>query len=88
MSSPERKMIINMKPSLKAVILDVFFMMLYIHHIPNIIYKGNMFGSGRLIDISSTRNFVQSYIGKLFFLSIVFMVFHYIVVPIIRKTCE
>lgn len=86
MSSPERKMIINMKPSLKAVILDVIFMILYIHHIPNIIYKGNMFGSGKLIDVSSVPNFMQSYIGKLVFLSIVFMILHYILVPIIRKT--
>ena len=87
MSSSEIKMIINMKPSLKSVILDVFFMILYIHHIPNIIYKGNMFGSGKLIDVSSIRNFIQSYIGKLVFLSIVFMILHYIVVPFIRKKC-
>jgi hypothetical protein len=87
MTSTERKIIINMKPSLKSVILDVFFMTLYIHHIPNIINNGSMFGSGKLIDISSVPSFIQSYFGKIFFLIIVFTIFHYIVVPNIRKTC-
>lgn len=87
MTSTERKILINMKPSLKSVILDSFFMILYIHHLPNIIKNGTMFGSGKLIDLSSVPSFIQSYFGKMFFLFIIFTVFHYIVVPNIRKTC-
>ena len=78
------RLYISTRPTFKSVILDVFFMILYIHHFPNILRGGNLMGNSPIIDISSLSRFVGSYIGKIIYMFIVFTILHYILVPFIK----
>jgi hypothetical protein len=85
MNKKEKKMNKFLNSSLKLIILDVLFMILYMHHLPHIMNGGDHFSS--LIDTSSVIKFMQSYIGKIFYLFIIFMLLHCCIIPFIRKRC-
>ena len=81
------RLYISTRPTFKSVILDVFFMMLYIHHFPNILRGGNLMGDTPIIDISSLTYFLNSYVGKITYMFLIFMILHYVLVPFIHKFC-
>jgi hypothetical protein len=81
------RLYISTRPTFKSVILDVFFMMLYIHHFPNILRGGNLMGNSQIINVSSLPAFLSSYLGKITYMFIIFMTLHYVLVPFIHKYC-
>lgn len=67
------------------VLIEVFYSIMFSHHIPMIFRQGGFFGNIPIIDFSSISTFFQSYIGKLIFFIIVFSMLHYVVLPRTRK---
>ena len=81
-----KNLVINdYKPSLKTVIIEVFYSVVFSHHLPNLIKGGGFFGNLNFINIDSLALFLQSYVGKILFYFIVFYLLHFIVIPKTRK---
>lgn len=67
------------------VLIEVFYSIMFSHHVPMLFRQGGFFGNIQLIDFSSISSFFQSYIGKVLFFILVFSILHYIVLPRTRK---
>jgi hypothetical protein len=72
-------------PSIKGVIIEVVYSLIFSHHIPVLLKHGGFIGDTTLLDINTVPNFLNSYIGKATFFFIVYYTLNFIVIPIIKK---
>jgi hypothetical protein len=72
-------------PSVKTVLIEVFYTVLFSHHLPILFRGGGIFGEIKLISFESYSEFFRSYIGKILFYTAVFYILHFIVLRKIKK---
>jgi|UniRef100_A0A6C0GZL6 hypothetical protein len=72
-------------PSLKTVLIEVFYGILFSHHLPTLLKGGGILGNLHFINFSSIDLFLASYMGKIIFYILVFTILHFIIMPGIRK---
>ena len=72
-------------PSLKTVLIEVFYTLLFSHHLPILFSGGGLFGGTELISFESYSEFFKSYTGKILFYTIIFYILHFIVLTKIKK---
>ena len=73
------------KPSMKNVLIETFYSLLFSHHLPTLIKGGGFLGNINFINTDNLALFLQSYLGRLLFYFIVFYLLHFIVIPKFRK---
>ncbi len=75
----------NYKPSIKSVGIELFYSILFSHHVPSLMRGSGFFGNTKLIDFSSIHGFLTSYIGKIIFFFIVYYILHFFILTLVRK---
>ena len=70
---------------LKLILLDTFFMILYLFHLPRIINGGSLFNIEPIIDTNSISRFFKSYIGLFLYLFFTFYLLHNYLITYLRK---
>jgi len=85
--SPRIRHIINdtYTPSFNSVIIEVFYSLLFSHHIPILMKGDGLIGDTILFNISSISDFLQCYIGKILFYLLIFTCLHYLVIPSVKS---
>jgi hypothetical protein len=72
-------------PSVRTVLIEVFYGIFFSHHLPTLLKGGGIFGNLHFINFSSIDLFLASYMGKIIFYILVFTILHFIIMPGIRK---
>lgn len=72
-------------PSIKTVFIEVFYTVLFSHHLPIIFKGGGFFGGTKLINTNSLFEFLQSYVGKILFYFMIFYILHFVVLTHVKK---
>jgi hypothetical protein len=72
-------------PTIKGVIIDVVYSMIFSHHIPSLLKHGGFMGQTNLFGINTVADFLNSYIGKIIFFFIIYYTLNFIVIPIIKN---
>jgi hypothetical protein len=72
-------------PSFNSVIIEVFYSLLFSHHIPILMKGDGLIGDTVLFSLSSIQDFLQSYIGKILFYFLIYMCLHYLVIPSVKS---
>jgi len=72
-------------PSMKGVIIDVVYSIIFSHHIPSLLKHGGFMGNTELFGTDSIAEFLNSYIGKIIFFFIIYYILNFLVIPIIKK---
>jgi hypothetical protein len=72
-------------PSIKGVIIDVVYSMIFSHHVPALLKHGGFMGNTNILGINSVADFLNSYVGKILFFFMIFYTLNFIVIPIIKN---
>jgi len=72
-------------PSFNSVIVEVFYSLLFSHHIPILMKGHGIIGDTVLFDFSSLADFLQCYIGKILFYFLIYMCLHYLIIPSVKS---
>jgi len=72
-------------PTIKIVLIEVFYVMIFSHHLPNLMKGDGILGNCELINFNSASGFCKSYFGKIIFYMIIFFTLHYIILKYVKK---
>ena len=72
-------------PSIKGVIIDVVYSIIFSHHIPALLKHGGFMGNTNILGIDTIADFLNSYIGKIIFFFIIYYTLNFVFIPIIKK---
>jgi hypothetical protein len=72
-------------PTIKVVLIEVFYFMVFSHHLPNLMKGDGLLGNCELININSASGFCKSYLGKIIFFMFIFFILHYIILKNVKK---
>jgi hypothetical protein len=78
-------LIIDQDPTIKSVIIEVFYTILFSHHLPTLLKGGGLLGETNIISFDSVTDFFNSYIGKIVFYLLVFFILHFIILKHVKK---
>jgi len=72
-------------PSIKGVMIEVVYSMIFSHHVPTLLKHGGFIGEIKIIETNSIANFLNSYVGKIIFFFIIYYTLNFFIIPIIKK---
>jgi hypothetical protein len=72
-------------PSFNSVIIEVFYSLLFSHHIPILMKGDGLIGDTVLFSLSSIQDFLQCYIGKILFYFVIYICLHYLIIPSVKS---
>ena len=72
-------------PSFKTVLIEVFYSILFSHHLPLLFNGGGILGNTDILSFESIPSFFNSYVGKIVFYIIIFYILHFVVLVKIKK---
>jgi hypothetical protein len=75
---------LNIDPSLRQVLIETFYGILFSHHLPVLMKSGGLIDDTKFIDFDSVPEFFLSYIGKIVFFLITYFLLYYVVMPNIK----
>ena len=75
---------LNIDPSLRQVLIETFYGILFSHHLPVLMRSGALIDDTKFIDFNSVPEFFLSYIGKLTFFLITYILLYYVFMPNIK----
>ena len=75
---------LNLDPSFKQILIETFYGMVFSHHLPALMKSGAIVDETKIIDFDSVPAFFLSYIGKIVFFLITYILLYYVVMPNIK----
>jgi hypothetical protein len=72
---------LNIDPSVRQILIETFYGILFSHHLPVLMKSGGLIDDTKFVDFDSVPDFFLSYIGKIVFFLITYILLYYVVVP-------
>jgi hypothetical protein len=72
-------------PTIKGVIIDVVYSIIFSHHVPSLLKHGGFMGNTNILGVNSLADFLSSYVGKIIFFFMIYYTLNFLVIPIIKN---